>query len=91
MRYIVEEYRYCAWSGEPEEEGSDVRADGCGFGAIGTWILLAQKLVQFGEKQDKRGKPALYYYLEERISAGGSSVAEVARRLSEVNIPTLCY
>jgi hypothetical protein len=32
-------YRYCAWSGDPDDEGSEVLADGCGFGAIGTWIL----------------------------------------------------
>jgi len=32
------EYRYCAWcSGDAEGEASDVRADGCRLGAIGTW------------------------------------------------------
>ena len=38
-------YLYCAWSGEPEEEGSEIRADGCGLGAIGTWILLQKSEV----------------------------------------------
>jgi hypothetical protein len=45
-------YRYCAWSGEPEEEGSEVRADGCGLGAIGTWTLLSKR----GELKKKLGK-----------------------------------
>ena len=37
--HFLMKYLYCAWSGETEDEGSDVRVDEFMAGAIGTWTL----------------------------------------------------
>ena len=78
------EYRYCAWcSGDAEGEASDVRADGCRLGAIGTWCCTGALQTQNvsakmdGERRGERKKSSEQGEIEEREWSSAQGRTEI--------------